>query len=208
MFKPYYLIGQLDKSKEILIPTKKWVDGKQVDGYSIINPIYTYENGRLLYGDYSNKKKGITSTDRAAVILNRGWIPKELKNPLSRPEDVEQSKQLVKLKGVMRPGKDLHDYKYPNNPADNEWHNLALEDIAIYWDLPNKNECKFYYFQATDVDRKHYDDPEVQKYPVPFTRDEAFEDQQAWKISQPFEYKLWVSLSSISAVSAAMALIA
>jgi len=146
MFKPYYLIGQLDKSKEILIPTKKWVDGKQVDGYSIINPIYTYENGRLLYGDYSNKKKGITSTDRAAVILNRGWIPKELKNPLSRPEDVEQSKQLVKLKGVMRPGKDLHDYKYPNNPADNEWHNLALEDIAIYWDLPNKNECKFYYF--------------------------------------------------------------
>lgn len=88
-FNPYYIIGQLDKSKEILIPTKKVIDGKTVNGYSIMNPIYTYENGRLLYGDWSNKKKNITHVDRAAVIVNRGWIPKELKNPLTRPEDVQ-----------------------------------------------------------------------------------------------------------------------
>jgi len=44
------------------------------------------------------------------------------------------------MKGVFRAGKDIHDYKVPNNPNNNEWNNLALEDIGIFWDLPNWDE--------------------------------------------------------------------
>jgi hypothetical protein len=55
---------------------------------------------------------------------------------------------LVKLTGVWRKGKNVHDYKVPNNPDANEWNNLCLEDIGIFWDLPNYDEAKYYYFQA------------------------------------------------------------
>jgi len=57
---------------------------------------------------------------------------------------------LVKVTGTWRKGKDIHDYKVPNNPDNNEWNNMALEDIGIFWDLPNWDEAKFYYFHAID----------------------------------------------------------
>jgi len=57
------------------------------------------------------------------------------------------------MKGVFRRGKDLHDYKVPNNPDNNEWNNLCLEDIGIFWDLPNWDETKYYYFQAVDLQK-------------------------------------------------------
>jgi hypothetical protein len=64
---------------------------------------------------------------------------------------------LVRISGTFLKGKNIHDYKIPNNPDNNEWHNLALEDIGIYWDLPNFDECKYYYFQAIELD-KAFDD--------------------------------------------------
>ena len=85
--------------------------------------------------------------ERAALIVNRGWIPATLRDKRTRPTEIN-SRQLVKVKGVFRAGKDIHDYKVPNNPDNNEWHNLSLEDIGIFWDLPNWDEQKFYYFQA------------------------------------------------------------
>ena len=58
------------------------------------------------------------------------------------------------MKGTFRAGLDVHQYKYPNNPDNNEWHNLALEDIGIFWDLPNFDEAKFYYFHALDLGKE------------------------------------------------------
>jgi len=43
--KPYFILGQLDVSKEVLIPRKK--DG--VDGFDVINPLYCYEGGKLSF---------------------------------------------------------------------------------------------------------------------------------------------------------------
>jgi hypothetical protein len=57
---------------------------------------------------------------------------------------------LVKINGTFRKGKNVHDYRVPNDPDSNEWNNLALEDIGIYWELPNFDECKFFYFHAVD----------------------------------------------------------
>ena len=139
-FKPYYVLGQLDYSKEILIPRK--VNG--IEGFDVINPLYCYEGGRLSFRRAFNSEDPV-SIDRAAIIVNRGWIPYELKDRRSRPHEMN-TRKLVKLTGCFRKGKDIHDYKKPNNPENNEWHNLALEDIGMFWDLPNFNESKYYYF--------------------------------------------------------------
>lgn len=144
-FKPYFVIGQLDTSKEVLIPSVRYDEaGIEHRGYDVINPLYCYEGGRLSLQKAFNKEDPV-SVDRAAIIVNRGWIPAELKDKRSRP-DVFNSRKLVKIRGVWRKGKNVHDYKIPNNPDNNEWYNLCLEDIGIYWDLPNYDEIKHYYF--------------------------------------------------------------
>ena len=61
---------------------------------------------------------------------------------------------MVRLTGCWFKGKDIHDYKVPNNPDNNDWNNLALEDIGIYWDLPNFDECKFYYFNVVQLNNE------------------------------------------------------
>lgn len=145
-FKPYFILGQLDFTKEILLPRN---NAKGEAGFDVINPLYCYEGGKIstkaLFEGVDNVK-----IERAALIVNRGWIPARLRDKRARPEEVN-SRKLVRLTGVFRAGKDIHDYKVPNNPDDNDWHNLALEDIGIYWDLPNFDECKYYYFQCVDV---------------------------------------------------------
>lgn len=152
-FMPYYLIGQLDLSKEILIPREKTVNGQTVAGYDVINPLYCYEGGTIsmknaLGGDF----KQAVGVDRSAIIVCRGWVPAEFKDKRSRPQEAACGKQLVKVTGTWLKGKDIHDYKAPNNPDNNEWHNLCLEDIGLYWDLPNFDEAKFYYFRAVKFD--------------------------------------------------------
>jgi cytochrome oxidase assembly protein ShyY1 len=90
-------------------------------------------------------KEDPINIERAAIIVNRGWIPAGLKDKRSRPDEIN-TRRLVKLKGCWRKGTNLHHYKTPNNPDTNEWYNVALEDIGIFWDLPNADECKHYYF--------------------------------------------------------------
>ena len=124
-----------------MIPNKK--DGYH--GFDVISPLYCYEGGKF------SVKNLVTGSDpvnieRSAIIINRGWIPAELRDKRTRPTEVN-SRALVKMHGCFRKGKDIHDYKVPNNPDNNEWNNLALEDIGIFWDLPNFDECKYYYFQ-------------------------------------------------------------
>jgi len=151
----------------------------------VINPLYCYEGGRLSFQKAFAQEDPV-SVDRAAIIINRGWIPAELKDKRSRLHEISNSRKLVKLRGVWRRGKNLHDYKVPNNPDNNDWHNLALEDIGIYWDLPNFDECKHYYFQVVDLEQGHgLDDYEkVSQFPLPATIDQVIDDHYGWRINQ------------------------
>lgn len=180
-FKPYFIIGQVDYSKEILIPRVRNIGGQKVEGYDVINPLYCYEGGKLSFKKVFAKEDPI-SVERAAIIINRGWIPSHLKDKRSRPTELH-TKKLQKFRGVYRKGKNIHDYKSPNNPDNNEWHNLALEDIGIYWDLPNFDECKHYYFQTVDI--KTADSAELEDmplFPESLTPDEIIDDHYGWKI--------------------------
>lgn len=115
----------------------------------MINPLYCYEGGRLSFKK-AFKKEDPVSIERAAIIINRGWIPAHLKDKRSRPNELN-TRKLMKFRGTFRKGKNIHDYKVPNNPDNGEWNNLALEDIGIYWDLSNFDECKHYYFHVCDI---------------------------------------------------------
>ena len=141
----------MDYSKEVLIPRNKTIGGQTVAGFDVINPFYCYEGGKI------SMQRGLTmsgdpiSIERAALIVNRGWIPAAYREKTSRPKEVN-SRELVKLSGCFMPGKNVHDYTVPNNPDANEWNNLCLEDIGMYWDLPNFDEAKYYYFHAVNLD--------------------------------------------------------
>ena len=85
-FKPYFVLGQLDLSKEVLIPREKVVNGQKVAGYDVINPLYCYEGGKISMKAVYEETDAI-KIDRAAVILNRGWVPAKYKDKRSRPNE-------------------------------------------------------------------------------------------------------------------------
>ena len=75
-FMPKFLVGQLDLSKEFLIPRTKKINGKSVEGFDVVNPLYCYEGGRLsMHQALEHKGKDMISIDRSAIIVVRGWIP-------------------------------------------------------------------------------------------------------------------------------------
>ena len=179
-FKPYFVLGQLDMSKEVLIPKKKNINGVDVDGFDVINPLYCYEGGKLSFKNAFAKKDPV-KIDRAAIIVNRGWIPAQYRDKRSRPQE-QNSRQLVKLTGVWRRGKNIHDYKVPNDPDSNEWNNLALEDIGIFWDLPNFDEAKYYYFHACSVRGAEQSGLEQIDSPIILDKpDEIIDDHYGWR---------------------------
>ena len=97
----------------------------------------------------------------------------------------------------------MHDYTVPNDPDANEWNNLALEDIGIYWDLPNFDECKHYYFQAVDINRGNN---EVEPSPcVADSPDEIIESHYGWRWSEMTNKKIYQALGTVSAVSLSIA---
>lgn len=83
-FTPYFLLGQIDYTKEILIP-KKGLHGEE--GYDVINPLYCYEGGRLSMKNLF-EGKDMVNIERAAIIVNRGWIPASLKDKKTRPTEI------------------------------------------------------------------------------------------------------------------------
>ena len=206
-FKPYFMLGQLDTSKEVLIPATRIDEfGNKQEGYNVINPLYCYEGGRLSFGRAFAKEDPI-SVDRAAIIVNRGWIPAELKDRRSRPNETN-SRKLVKLRGVWRKGKNVHDYKIPNNPTNNEWHNLSLEDIGIFWDLPNYDEAKYYYFQVVDINSGNGNENQVEPFPLAASPDHVIEDHYGWKITQDTNKLMYLGGSALAAASAFIAFLA
>lgn len=205
-FMPYYVIGQLDYDKEILIPSKRTINGVKVSGYDVINPLYCYDAGRVNASALElNDNSKMTSTDRAAIIVNRGWIPEELKDKRTRPWE-QTTRQLVRIPGTFMQAKDIHDYKKANNPNTNEWYNLAPEDLARYWELSNFNQLKQFYFQhmnlvGTGSMQTGY------KYPIPPTSDDVIRDYYNWWMHEKWNQIAYYATGPISALSFAVFLL-
>ena len=204
-FRPYFIIGQLDYSKEVLIPHNKTVNGEEIAGFDVINPFYCYEGGKI------SMKSGLDlgdpiSVDRAALIVKRGWIPAQYREKVSRPKEVN-SRELVKLTGCFMPGKNVHDYKIPNNPDANDWNNLCLEDIGIYWDLPNFDETKYYYFDVVDLDGSNMKNRETTPCKAD-TIDEVVNNFYGWRWTEKTHKQIFMPFGFLSAASLMVAALA
>ena len=95
----------------------------------------------------------------------------------------------------------MHDYKVPNNPDANEWNNLCLEDIGIFWDLPNFDECKYYYFQAVEMKGEKANTMDIASPATAYKPDEIIEDHYGWRWSELTHQKVYRFFGSISAFS-------
>lgn len=150
----------------------------------------------------------MVSVERAGVVINRGWIPYHMKDKRKRHWE-QNNRHLVKVRGVWRRGKDVHDYKVPNNPDSNEWHNICCEDILGFWELPNQVDMKFFYFQQVDIEGDGGNELQQEgvdaPYPIPITRDELINDQYHWVFSDKFWNRSWKLMTGISLWSAGWA---
>lgn len=106
-----------------------------------------------------------------------------MKERKSRPLEIN-TRQLVKLNGTFRKGKDVHEYKIPNNPDNNEWYNLSLEDIGFFWDLPNVAEQKYYYFHCVNLGKEGENKYQENSGIAPCTIDELVELHYEWRTNE------------------------
>jgi len=199
-FKPYFLLGQLDLSKEILIPKQKVIDGVPVDGFDVINPLYCYEGGNTNLARLMSSDDDPVSVQRAAVILNRGWIPAQYRDKRSRPEE-RNTRELVRFTGTFLKSKNIHDYKIPNDPNSNEWHNLCCEDIGLFWDLPNFDDGKYFYFQAMDLGFTEANTTNMRTPVQPKSANEVIEDYYGWWCNDNTHKWAFRGFGSLSALS-------
>merc|ERR1711935_1249826 len=115
-FKPYYILGQLDQTKEVLLPKK---NAQGADGFDVINPLYCYEGGKTSFRELINGGDPVI-VERAALIVNRGWIPAHLRDKRSRPDEVN-SRKLVRMTGVFRTGKEAATPVSPDELVDDHY---------------------------------------------------------------------------------------
>ena len=198
-FHPYYMIGQLDYSKEVLIPRKR--NGE--DGFFVLNPLYCYDGGQIRFNNLGTDKSHI-KIKRAAVVINRGWIPYHLKDKKKRPHEIN-SRELMKIRGVWRQSELIHDYRTPNNTEDNEWNAICVEDIAGFWELPNEVEMKFFYFEQIDLEDQGKNELAQRgietEFPVPTSKDELINDEFQWYLRDRTYNRVWKLLTAVSVAS-------
>ena len=99
LYKPITLKGRFDTSKEMPILRKF----AAMNGYVIICP-FVLESGDV-------------------VLMNRGWVPLELKDPRTRPHD----DKVINVTGVLRESEERGKYVPENSPKLKEWYYINLE---------------------------------------------------------------------------------
>ena len=125
--KPVELRGYLDHSKETFV--EKWKDGEK--GVEIVTPFYTHLNGK---------------EQPCAVLVNRGWMPWDLK-------DFRYDKQasVTKVQGILYRGDNQTKYSKQNQPAYQRYHSVRPEEISAMCQLPNE-DAKQFMVKAVDFD--------------------------------------------------------
>ncbi len=77
----------------------------------------------------------LTREGRAAVIVNRGFVPMPLKDPATRPEG--QVSGAVIVTGLVRTSRAPAPFQPANRPEANEWFVANLDEMAAHLDEPS-----------------------------------------------------------------------
>jgi len=121
-FRPVYVTGQYLHNQENYLQPRLYErlgEKLKVSGYHVLTPFLT--------------KSG------QAVLINRGWIPKDKISPSSRPEgQVEGETSVV---GIARTSSSKPNWFTPkNSPQMRMWFWIDFDDFASYTSPPiNKN---------------------------------------------------------------------
>ena len=87
---------------------------------------------------------------------------------------------------------------------------MCLEDIGIYWDLPNFDECKHYYFEVCDLGNGQppTTEPNREQFPMASSPDQVIEDHYGWRVKQSTNKAAFQVFGALAAVSLGLAVIA
>ena len=100
-------------------------------GVEIVTPFYTHL-------DKAGKVQG--------VLVNRGWMPWDLKD-FRQDREVNQTQ----VTGVLYQGDNKTKYSKPNNPHKSFYRAAYPEELAVMANLPNKEASQFM-VKAIDFD--------------------------------------------------------
>lgn len=173
-FMPIEATGYFDHMREIHIPKVK--DG--VEGYEIFTPFFYFDvKDSNIYNlaVVDNPKEQVFTESlncNISIIVNRGWIPKTLKDRRLRPYDnsIEEVKIFGKLKFT---GTNFHNYIIPNTHHMNLFTNAAPIDIYKYWSLYDPLSPKEVYLELIDANDENSKDV----FPIKKTTSESVIDE-------------------------------
>ncbi|KAH9454229.1 hypothetical protein Pst134EA_013345 [Puccinia striiformis f. sp. tritici] len=105
-YRKVKLTGKFDHSKEIFIESRT---RESELGYHLITPFYPDNGGQ-------------------PILVNRGFIKRELKNPRSRPLSLETGD--IEVIGMLRK-QESKSFFQPNNSKDlNQWYFIDIQEIS------------------------------------------------------------------------------
>lgn len=173
-FMPIEATGYFDHMREIHIPKVK--DG--VEGYEILSPFFYFDVKdsniyNLAIADDPKEQVFTESLNsNISIIVNRGWVPKTLKDRRLRPYD--NSIEEVKINGKLKfTGTNLHKYTVPNTHYLNIFTNISPIDIYKYWSLYDPLSPKEVYLELIDSNDENSKDV----YPIKKTISESVIDE-------------------------------
>lgn len=84
--------------------------------------------------------------DGRIILVNRGWVPKENRDPATRPESLIEGP--VRVTGVLRVAREKHWAQPENEPAKNQWFYVDIDHMAENAGAPLASR---YYLELDDT---------------------------------------------------------
>eukprot|EP00347_Sterkiella_histriomuscorum_P024163 403332087 len=131
-FKKVTVRGMFDFTKEVQVEKDR--NGEK--GVQIVVPFYTHLN-----------EKG----EPCAILVNRGWVPYDLKNYNMHSKGVQSGE----ITGILYRGENKNKYSKPNTPIEHEFTRVEPYDIAVYNQLKNWEEASKFMLYQYDNDQEH-----------------------------------------------------
>ncbi|HTK83530.1 MAG TPA: SURF1 family protein [Patescibacteria group bacterium] len=107
------LRGRWLNDREVLLAPRTW---QEKIGYHLLTPLALDGGG--------------------TVLVNRGWIPEDKKDPASRPETIVNASE-VDVMGMLRHPERANIFVPRNAPEKNEWFRIDLAQIATARHIKN-----------------------------------------------------------------------
>ncbi|CAG9332225.1 unnamed protein product [Blepharisma stoltei] len=142
-FRPIQIKGKFDHSKEMLLLRKY----ENRNGYKVVTPMTTENNKEIL--------------------VNRGWIPVDLK-PLSKRKEPEGT---VEVAGVLRLSEMPSNYMPKNSPEIGEWYYIDIDEMSKYAGLKNPSNMMIHEINF-ERSREVYDGEELTEIPLKSVKSE------------------------------------